>query len=346
MPRPLRNSAAVGALPYTGVPTSNSFVRASPPTTTGSKPASLTSRIATLSAAGSSAARGIATLSPARCASLASCRKPTELNARTSRVPGRNSGEATPVPFSRAATAISPSRCGYGFAVSRTTLPLIEPARSRPSCGNALYGTEKSSTSPKAAASAGVPALAPTRAASFLSASRSSEENITSCPAFAHSSPTVPPMRPEPITPIFSFGASSAATAESDRAQAAKIPATNARRLRCVESFAFIGFSQAWKRIMSGRQDVHRDERGKLRDEEELVGLLVRVLDRDLVGDHESRPQSDARGEGRIHRGGGDRSRSERRAECPRVEGRRGDLPRHDASEKQRGHPRRRAVER
>src|SRR5450631_3940927 len=314
-PSPLRNSAAVSALPYTGVPTSNSFARASPPTTTGSKPASLTSRIATLSAAGSSAARGIATLSPARCASLASCRKPTELNARTSRVPGRNSGEATPVPFSRAATAISPSRCGYGFAVSRTTLPLIEPARSRPSCGNALYGTEKSSTSPKAAASAGVPALAPTRAASFLSASRSSEENITSCPAFAHSSPTVPPIRPEPMTPILNFAAPSAAATGSDRAHAANSPARNARRLRSVGSFVLMAVSRRWKRIMSGRQDVHRDERGELRDEEELVGLFVRVLDRDLVGDHEGRPQSDARGERGVHRRGGDRSRRERGAE-------------------------------
>jgi hypothetical protein len=59
------------------------------------------------------------------------------LNARTRRTPGRNSAEATPVPFRRASSAISPSRDGYGFPVSSTTFPFSSLARSRPMPGSA-----------------------------------------------------------------------------------------------------------------------------------------------------------------------------------------------------------------
>src|SRR5688500_7081698 len=94
------------------------------------------------------------------------------------------------------------------------------------------------STSPKAAASRGVPAraLGPRLAASYLSCSRLREENITSCPAFTQTAPSAPPTLPEPTMPIFIFPAAvRAARAVSGRpssaAAAAMIP-RNRRRSR------------------------------------------------------------------------------------------------------------------
>ena len=63
-------------------------------------------------ASGSSAARGIPSLSGLRNASRSSGPELMALNARTSLVPGRYSADATPVPRWRSRTAISPSRDG------------------------------------------------------------------------------------------------------------------------------------------------------------------------------------------------------------------------------------------
>jgi hypothetical protein len=130
------------------------------------------------------------------------------------RDPGSSSAEARPAPFSSAHLAISPSRLAIGLQASITTFPLSSPPRSFPTLGSAWYGTATSSTSPNAAAWRGVPALAfaPTSAASFLSWSRSSEENMTECPAPAQMRPSVPPMRPEPMMPILVLPACALAT--------------------------------------------------------------------------------------------------------------------------------------
>ena len=58
--------AIMGHATYTGVPRSNSRARARPPTTTGSKPASVTSCTVTATAAASSPAIGMPIRSPAR----------------------------------------------------------------------------------------------------------------------------------------------------------------------------------------------------------------------------------------------------------------------------------------
>src|SRR5581483_4886587 len=99
-----------------------------------------------------------------------------------------------------------------------------------------------SRTSPKAAASRGVPAraLGPRLAASFLSFSRSRDENMTSCPAFTQTAPSAPPTRPDPTVPIFSLSAARAASGRPPRARAAvAVPATtrNPRR-SCVMASA------------------------------------------------------------------------------------------------------------
>ena len=107
---------------------------------------------------------------------------PMALKARTMRAPGSNSAEARPAPFCRAQVAISPSRQTNGLQVSITTLPLISDSRSLPTSGSAPYGTEIITTSPKVAASRGVPAwaLAPSLVASALSFSMWRDENMTS----------------------------------------------------------------------------------------------------------------------------------------------------------------------
>src|SRR5688572_21817494 len=100
------------------------------------------------------------------------------------------------------------------------------------------------STSPKAAASRGVPAraLGPSLAASALSCSRLREENITPCPAFTQTAPSAPPTLPEPTMPIFIFPAAvRAARAVSGKpssaAAAAMIPRN--RRRSCFISIYY-----------------------------------------------------------------------------------------------------------
>src|SRR6185436_10220506 len=88
-----RSCGAVSSSVYTFEPTSNSRARSSPPTTTGSKPASRTRRSATLSASASSLASGIAQRPLARLASSARLPALIALNARTSRTPGKYSFE-------------------------------------------------------------------------------------------------------------------------------------------------------------------------------------------------------------------------------------------------------------
>src|SRR5690242_3646205 len=161
------------------------------------------------------------------------------LNARTIRAPGSSSADASPAPFSRAHVAMSPSREVIGLHVSITTLPASRLPRSLPTSGSARYGTEMSSTSPKAAASRGVPAraLGPRLAASFLSASRSRDENMTSWPAFTQTAPSAPPTRPDPTVPIFSSSAAARAangTPPSARAAVAVPARTRNPRRSCV----------------------------------------------------------------------------------------------------------------
>src|SRR5436853_6051062 len=54
------------------------------------------------------------------------------------------------------------------------------------------------------------------------------------------------------------------------------------------------GFARAHAPFGSARKDVEGDEGGELGDEEELVRALELVLHRDLVGEHESRPERGA----------------------------------------------------
>ena len=63
---------------------------------------------------------------------------PMALKARTMRAPGKNSVDAIPAPFSRAATAMSPSRATMGLEVSMMILPLIRSPRSLPRPGRAV----------------------------------------------------------------------------------------------------------------------------------------------------------------------------------------------------------------
>src|SRR5207245_960778 len=64
-----------------------------------------------------------------------------------------------------------------------------------------------STASPNATASSTLPVRArgPAASAARFDCSPSRSENMISCPAFAHSPPSVEPMRPEPITPILAF---------------------------------------------------------------------------------------------------------------------------------------------
>src|SRR5688500_16362408 len=142
------------------------------------------------------------------------------------RAPGRSSAEARPAPFSIAHLTISPSRDSIGLEVSSTILPLSSSPRSLPTAGMAWYGTDTTSTSPNFAASRGVPALAlaPTSAASFLSCSRSTEENMTWWPALAHTRPSVPPTRPEPTMPTFILPPGAPAARAAD----GRLPTTSA----------------------------------------------------------------------------------------------------------------------
>src|SRR6185312_10213680 len=74
-----------------------------------------------------------------------------------------------------------------------------------PICSMAVYGTTRKITSPKATASAVVPARAvgPAAATSPLSSSGCREENITGWPSFANKVPSAPPSRPAPMVAIF-----------------------------------------------------------------------------------------------------------------------------------------------
>src|SRR6516165_4929874 len=73
-----------------------------------------------------------------------------------------------------------------------------------------------SSASPKAIASATEPACAnePSPVTSSLSSSGWRDENSTGCPALTHSPPIVPPMCPDPITPMRTFALPSCAKAD------------------------------------------------------------------------------------------------------------------------------------
>src|SRR5512133_2473403 len=90
------------------------------------------------------------------------------------------------------------------LVVSITTLPCSEPAS--PSASSIIdQGTESITTSPKSAASGGVPteARSPISAASASSVEGSREnESFTSCPALANRRAALPPIRPAPMIPI------------------------------------------------------------------------------------------------------------------------------------------------
>ena len=77
-----------------------------------------------MSASSSSPASGIAMRAGRRFGSLASDAAGMQLKARTSRVPGRNSADAMPLPLPKAsAENSSPSRRATGLLVSSTILP-------------------------------------------------------------------------------------------------------------------------------------------------------------------------------------------------------------------------------
>src|SRR5262245_6042673 len=101
-------SAAVSWPVARGWPRSNSRVRASEPTTTGSNPASFTKRCATASASVSSPPIGIAMRSGVRLPSFASDAAGMQLKARTTRVPRKSSAVATPAPLRCASRDIGP----------------------------------------------------------------------------------------------------------------------------------------------------------------------------------------------------------------------------------------------
>src|ERR1039458_5039050 len=82
-----------------------------------------------------------------------------------------------------------------------TTFPASGPISARTS-STSVHGTDNISTSPKRAASAGDPTVAPIVAANRLSLSRSREKlTITSWPAWANKRAAFPPMRPAPTIP-------------------------------------------------------------------------------------------------------------------------------------------------
>ena len=93
-------------------------------------------REATAMAWASSPAIGMPTRPGSSCADPMRA-APMALKARTRRAPGSNSADASPAPFFRAPSAISPSRPGIGLHVSITTLPLIRSPRSFPTSGRA-----------------------------------------------------------------------------------------------------------------------------------------------------------------------------------------------------------------
>src|SRR6185437_3841500 len=95
-------------------------------------------------------------------------------------------------------------------------------------------------TSPNATACATVPALAsaPMPCTSEASSSGCREENITGCPDLTHSAPTVLPIWPDPITPIFSAEPAwpSAPRDETIASPAAAPPRSKVRREKPVRS--------------------------------------------------------------------------------------------------------------